>query len=342
MVSDACNARERLTAQRCSGEYGPMDALSDVLRVVRLTGGVFLDARFSAPWSLLGRVEPFDFAPFLASPNDVIGFHYVVEGKLLAKVEGGPSTELKQGEIVPFPRNDHHILASTLDLKPQLAKDIVMQPPGAGIYCVKHGGGGEEVHIVCGYLGVDNGKNPLLTALPPMLTLNVAETPGGAWIAQSFAYAAQQLATPEAGAATIIGKLSELMFVEAVRRYIDALPTQETGWLAALRDPAVGRALALMHMKHAHDWTADELANAVNLSRSAFAERFTALISMPPMRYLTNWRMQVAANRLRDTRQTISQIAFDVGYESEAAFTRAFRRELGEPPAAWRKRMQAA
>lgn len=319
-----------------------MDALSDVLRVVRLTGGVFLDARFTAPWSLLGRVEPMDFAPFLASPNDVIGFHYVVAGKLLAKVDGGLSAELRQGEIVLFPRNDHHVLASSFDLKPELAKDVVLDPPGAGIYSVRYGGGGEEVHIVCGYLGVDDGKNPLLTALPPMLTLNVAETSGGAWIAQSFAYAAQQLGTPEAGAATIIGKLSELMFVEAVRRYIDALPAQESGWLAALRDPAVGRALALLHTKYTHGWTADELASAVNLSRSAFTERFTALIGVPPMRYLTNWRMQIAASRLRDTRQTIAQIAFDVGYESEAAFTRAFRREIGEPPATWRKRMQAA
>jgi AraC-like DNA-binding protein len=319
-----------------------MDALSDVLRVVRLTGGVFLDARFTAPWSLLGRVEPLDFAPFLASPNDVISFHYVVEGNLFAQVDGGASARLSPGEIVLFPHNDPHILASSLDLKPDLAKDIVVDPPGAGIYSLRHGGGGEEVHMVCGYLGVDDGKNPLLTSLPSMLTLNVAETSGGAWIAQSFAYAAQQLATSEAGAATIIGKLSELMFVEAVRRYIDGLPPQETGWLAALRDPAIGRALALLHTKYTQDWTADELASAVNLSRSAFAERFTALIGVPPMRYLTNWRMQIAASRLRDTRQTIAQIAFDVGYESEAAFTRAFRRELGEPPATWRKRMRAA
>lgn len=319
-----------------------MDALSDVLRVVRLTGGVFLDARFSAPWSLSGRIEPADFAPFLDSPAEVIGFHYVVEGRLMAQVEGGPSIELKQGEIVLLPRNAVHILASALDIEPFPAKDVVVQPPGAGIYQVAYGGGGEETHIVCGYLGSDIAKNALLEALPSMLTLNVADTPGGAWIAQSFAYAAQQLATPEAGAATIIGKLSELMFVEAVRRYIDGLPPQECGWLAGLRDPAVGRALALMHTKPAHGWTAEDLASAVNMSRSAFADRFTHLIGAPPMRYLTNWRMQLAASKLRDTRQSIAQIAFDVGYESEAAFTRAFRREMGQPPAAWRKQVQSA
>jgi len=319
-----------------------MDALSDVLRVVRLTGGVFLDARFTAPWSLQGKVEPIDFAPFLAAPRDVIGFHYVVEGRLIAQVEGGPSTELQQGEIILLPRNAVHVLASSLDLEPYPAKDVVTQPPGAGIYQVKYGGGGEETHIVCGYLGTDSVDNPLMAALPPMLTLNVADTPGGAWIAQSFAYAAQQLATPEAGAATIIGKLSELMFVEAVRRYIEALPPQECGWLAGLRDPAVGRALALMHTKPAHAWTAEELASTVNTSRSSFAERFTTLLGMPPMRYLTNWRMHLAATKLRDTRQTIAQIAYEVGYESEAAFTRAFRREMGHPPAAWRKHVLAA
>ena len=320
-----------------------MDALSDVLRVVRLTGGVFLDARFTAPWSLSGRVEPMDFEPFLASPEEVIGFHYVVEGRLMAQVEGGPSVELKQGEIVLLPRNATHVLASALDLKPEPAKDIVVQPPGAGIFSVEYGGGGEETHIVCGYLGSSGGGyNPLLAALPKMLTLNVADTPGGEWIAQSFAYAAQQLAQPQAGAATIIGKLSELMFVEAVCRYIDGLPPAEIGWLAGLRDPAIGRALALMHTKPGEDWTADALASAVNMSRSAFADRFSHLIGVPPMRYLTNWRMQVAAARLRETRQTIAQIAYDVGYESEAAFTRAFRREMGQPPAAWRKQVVSA
>jgi AraC-like DNA-binding protein len=319
-----------------------MDALSDVLRVVRLTGGVFLDAHFSAPWSLSGRVDAMDFEPFLASPDQVIGFHYVVEGRLLAQVEGAPPAALKQGDIVLLPRNATHVLASALDLKPEPARDVVAQPPGAGIFSVRHGGGGEETHLVCGYLGSDGASNnPLLASLPKMLTLNVADTPGGAWIAQSFAYAAQQLAAAEAGAATIIGKLSELMFVEAVRRYIDGLPPQETGWLAGLRDPAVGRALALLHTKPAYPWTADEIAAAVNMSRSAFADRFTALIGAPPMRYLTGWRMQVAANRLRDTRQTVAQIAFAVGYESEAAFTRAFRREMGQPPAAWRRRAQA-
>lgn len=139
------------------------------------------------------------------------------------------------------------------------------------------------------------------------------------------------------GGATVIAKLSELMFVEAVRRYVATLPEESTGWLAGLRDPAIGKALALMHTQVARQWTADELAQAVNLSRSAFAERFTTLIGQPPMKYLTNWRMQIATHKLREGRLSIGQIAFDTGYESEAAFTRAFKRELGVPPATWRR-----
>ena len=313
-----------------------MDALSDVLRVVRLTGGVFLDARFSAPWCIAGRVEPEVFKPFLANPSDVIGFHYVVSGNLLAQTEGGPWVELRQGDIILLPRNGSHTLASAKDLKPAPATNVVIPPPGAGIREVRHGGDGEETHIVCGYLGSDGADTPLASALPPMLTLNIADTPGGAWINQSFAFAASQLANHEAGAASIIARLSELMFVEAVRRYIDRLPPEETGWLAGLRDPAVGRALALMHAQPSRSWTADELAAEARMSRSAFAERFAALIGQPPMRYLTNWRMQIAARRLREG-DPISRIAFDVGYESEAAFSRAFRREKGLPPAAWRQ-----
>lgn len=316
-----------------------MDALSDVLRVVRMTGGLFLDARFTAPWSVSGQIEPLRLQPFAATLDHIISFHYVVSGRLIAEHESVGSVGLGAGDIVLFPRNDPHVLASSLDVKPSPVDDVVMTPPESGIFNVAHGGGGEETRLVCGYLGSDAGINPLLQALPAMLMLNVSQTPAGAWIAESFGFAAQQLARQDAGASTIIGKLSELMFVEAVRHHIEGLSPQESGWLAALRDTQVGRALAMMHTNPAQDWTAEHLAGSVNMSRSAFADRFTQLVGVPPMRYLINWRMQVAAAKLRENRQTIAQIAYDVGYESEAAFTRAFRREMGQPPAAWRKEM---
>lgn len=312
-----------------------MDALSDVLRVIRLTGGVFLEARFTAPWSVAGKVEPEEIRGFMDEPCHVIGFHYVVAGRMIARVEGGETLEVKAGEIVLTPRNDRHILASASDV-PTIPAGVIVGE-GAGIGHLEYGGGGEETRMVCGYLGSDALDNPVVTALPALLKLNVAATPGGAWIAQSFAFAAQQLADGAVGASTVISKLSELMFVEAVRRHVDQLPQEQTGWLAGLRDPAVGKALALMHSEPTREWTAENLAEAVNLSRSAFAERFSTLLGQPPMRYLTSWRMQLAAQKLRENRGTISQIAFDSGYESEAAFTRAFRREMGAPPATWRK-----
>jgi AraC-like DNA-binding protein len=169
------------------------------------------------------------------------------------------------------------------------------------------------------------------------MKVDVAGLPGGDWIGRTFTYAAQTLGDGDPGAATVLAKLSELLFVESMRRYLSGLPPERTGWLAGLRDPAIGRALALLHARVEEDWTAEALAREVNMSRSAFADRFTAVVGQPPIRYLASWRMQLARHKLLETGSTISQIAYEVGYESEAAFTRAFRRDCGLPPAAWRK-----
>ncbi len=315
-----------------------MDALSDVLRIVRLTGGVFLDAEFSAPWCIKSQISPEDCRPFLPEPEHVICFHYVVDGRLLVKYGAEPPLELKTGEVVIFPRNDVHFLGSQIAARPTDAGELMQVPEGGGLYRIIHGGGGDKTRLVCGFLGSEAQRNPLLDSLPSLLTLNVLGTVGGDWIARSFDYAAHETAGHDPGSATVLSKMSELLFVEAVRRYVTNLPPEETGWLAGLRDSAVGRALALIHGRLAEDWTADSLARQVGLSRSSFADRFTALIGEPPIRYLTNWRMQVAAHKLKEGRHTIAQIAFDVGYESEAAFTRAFKREMGMPPATWKKR----
>ncbi|CAN0470623.1 unnamed protein product, partial [Phaeothamnion confervicola] len=199
-----------------------MDALSDVLRVVRLTGGVFLEARFTAPWSIQGKVEPQEVKGFVDRPQHVIGFHYVVSGRLLASTFGGEPVEAVSGDLVIFPRNDLHVLCSASDLKPTPVGAIA--PDSLGLANLDFGGGGEETRLVCGYLGSDAQTNPVVSALPPLLLLNVKETAGGAWIAQSFAFAAQQLAEGAVGAATVVSELSELMFVEAVRRYVERLP----------------------------------------------------------------------------------------------------------------------
>lgn len=316
-----------------------MDALSDVLRVVGLTGGVFMDARFTAPWCVVGNIGPDACKPFMTPPPFVMCFHHVVEGECLVAVEGDEPCRLAAGDIVLLPRNEVHKLGSQLDISPEQTYNLVQPPDGFGLARIEHGGGGAVCELVCGFLGGDAQLQPLIATLPAVMKMSVRDTPGGEWIAQSFRYGARQLADGDPGAATIMAKMSELLFVEALRRYLATMPEERTGFLAGLRDPAVGKALALLHTQVARAWTAEDLAAAVNLSRSAFADRFTALIGQPPMKYLTHWRMQVAAHKLREGRLSIGQIAFDTGYESEASFTRAFKRELGIPPATWRRQI---
>jgi AraC-like DNA-binding protein len=320
-----------------------MDALSDVLRIVGLTGGIFLDARFTAPWSIAGKVGPEHCAPYMAPSAFVICFHFIVEGSCLVGLDGEPPFRAEKGDVVLLPHNELHRLGSTLDIPAIPAMEIVNLTEVSALPQIDHGGGGEACSMVCGFLGADALIEPLISTLPSALILKIHDTPGGEWMSQSFRYGARELASGGPGAATIMSKMSELLFVEAVRRYLMTMPEERRGFLAGLRDPAIGKALALMHSQVGREWTADDLAGAVNMSRSAFAERFSMLIGHPPMKYLINWRMQIAARKLREGRLSIGQIAFDIGYESEAAFTRAFKREIGLPPSAWRKQhMQSA
>jgi AraC-like DNA-binding protein len=314
-----------------------MDALSDLLRVVRLSGGVFLDAEFSAPWCVAAQVGAEDCRLVMVEPARVIAFHYVVAGRLLLQVAAELPVELRSGTIVLLPRNDAHTLASEAGLQPVSGDRLMQADPGGGLARIRYGGGGESAHIVCGFVGTDARHHPLIDALPSTLVLDLNGKPAGEWISSSFRYAAGELAAVRAGSAIVLAKLSEAMFVEAVRCYLETLPADRRGWLAGLRDPVVGRALALLHTQLARAWTAEELAREACLSRSAFADRFTALIGVPPIKYLTTWRMQVAAQRLRESRRSMAQIAADVGYESEAAFARAFKREFAMSPAQWRK-----
>lgn len=317
-----------------------MDALSDVLRVAQLTGGVFLDAEFSAPWCLATRVSRETCAPFLQSSSQIIPYHYIVAGELRLRIEGGdaPDLLLQAGDIVVLPRNDLHRMGSDLDLPPMAGADIIQPSESGGLYTIRHGGGGAQTRMVCGFLGYGGAENnPVVAALPPLLKLKLDEAGAAEWIGSTFRYAAAEIAAGRPGSETVLAKLAELLFVETVRRYAETLPEGHTGWLAGLRDQHVARALALIHREVARAWTVDELGRAVGLSRSALAERFTRLIGMPPMHYVANWRMQVAAQKLLNTSASLAQIAEIVGYESEAAFSRAFKKSCGTAPATWRR-----
>jgi AraC-like DNA-binding protein len=313
------------------------DALSEVLRAVRLTGGVFLDAEFTAPWCIESQIGPEDCVGFGVSPERVVAAHYLMEGEMRVAVDGEPPVELGPGDVVLLPRNDPHRLGSDLSLRPASSHDLIVPPGAAGLAAIRHGGGGARTRMVCGFLAGDLSASPLFSSLPRVLVLRSSRENARAWLESTFRFAAGEVAAGRPGSDTVLAKLSELLFVEAVRACMDALPADRTGWLAGLRDPHVGRALGLLHGRLAHPWTVDELGRQVGLSRSALAQRFTALLAEPPMRYLTRWRLQLAAQRLRESHESVARIAAQVGYDSEAAFNRAFKRELGLPPASWRR-----
>jgi AraC-like DNA-binding protein len=314
------------------------DALSELLRAVRLSGGVFLDAEFSAPWCVSSRIGPEDCRAFGIATEQVIATHYVLDGELWLAVDGEAPLRLGAGDLVLLAHNDLHRIGSDLSHPPVSADDLI-QPAGAsGLATIRHGGGGARAHVICGFLASDLSANPLFASLPRVFSLR-SGTVSRDWVAASFRYAASELAAANPGTDLMLAKLSELLFIEAVRGCIAELPPERTGWLAGVRDPHVGRALGLLHARVAHPWTVDALAREVGLSRSALGERFAALLGEPPMRYLTRWRMQIATLHLRESRDAIAKIAADVGYDSEAAFNRAFKREHGTPPAAWRRAM---
>jgi AraC-like DNA-binding protein len=315
-----------------------MDALSDVLRAAQLNGGVFLEAEFTAPWCIAARVTTQFCAPFLGPTAHLIPYHYVVEGELQASIEGGPAQKLQSGELVLFPRNDNHLLGSDLGLPPVMAGDIIVPSSEGGLHSIRYGGGGTPTRMICGYLGCDSAHgNAVVATLPAAMKLKVDETGPAQWIRSTFQYAAGELARGRPGTATVLAKLSELLFVEAVRRYVEELPADGTGWLAGLRDPPVARALALLHGDLAHPWSVEDLGRQAGMSRSALAERFSRILGMAPMHYLAHWRMQTAAQKLRSTSASLAQIAEAVGYDSEAAFSRAFKKSFGSSPATWRR-----
>lgn len=317
-----------------------MDPLSDVLRSMRLTGGIFLRGEFTAPWAVSARVGPEDCAPFGPAPRNIIAYHYVERGGMLLQVAGHPDIEVGEGEIILLPRNDPHVLASQAGLPPAEVESLIMPASDSGLARLVYGGGGAATGIYCGFLGNETPGDILLSVLPPVLRLKIPQDATGEWIGSTFRFAEVALAGGGERSAVVLGRLAEMLFEEAVQRHVAELPMEEKGWLAGLRDPYVGRALAILHGRPDRHWTTEDLATDVGLSRSAFASRFTDLIGAPPIRYLARWRMQMAARRLADTQDAISRIAFDTGYESEAAFNRAFKRAFGTPPAAWRKERQ--
>jgi AraC family transcriptional regulator, alkane utilization regulator len=322
-----------------------MDALSEVLGAVRLTGAVFLELELRAQWSFLTAPARKIADVLMPEADHVIPFHLVTEGACYARLLDGDPVELRAGDLILFPASDRHVLSAANEAALRLAPFEMAGDSLGGflkrgrIAAHKQGSSGDATRIVCGYLACDARlAEPILLGLPRMLKVSMRDGGTAAWVQSSIKFSVAESASSRPGSAVVLARLSEVLFAEAIRSYMDALPPSESGWLAGLRDRYVGRALALLHERPAHRWTVDQLAKKVGLSRSALAERFNQLIGAPPMQYLARWRTSLAARALRETKASITRVAEDVGYESEAAFNRAFKREFGLPPAAWRRK----
>ena len=321
-----------------------MDVLSEVLKAVKLDGALFYNAEYSAPWCSLSPASRI-MAPFLG-PNarHIILYHLVIEGQGYAHIEGDAQhVPLNAGDIVVFPHGHPHVMGNgapvrTIDNSQELQK-ILSQ----GLKVSRLGGGGEVTKFICGYMACDPQLSQIfLGGLPSIFKVQIRNDASGQWLENSIRYSVADTNGISPGREAVLAKLSEVLFVETLRRYIAVLPADQTGWLAGIRDAEVGKALALLHRKPAHPWTIAGLASEVGVSRSVLAERFRRFLSETPIAYLTRWRLQLGAQLLKTTNSSVLQIAAEVGYESEASFNRAFKRKFGLPPARFRTQSKSS
>jgi AraC-like DNA-binding protein len=318
-----------------------MDALSELLRAVKLSGAMFFNAEASKPWRVgapssnkLGRLV----AP---AASHVIEFHLVTQGTGYIRV-GEETTPFAAGDLLMIPHGDAHEMGNGTGAELTDASTALPSLLTGDLKRSCFGGGGEKTTFVCGYLACEAGLiRPVLAGLPRVVRVNVRTDAAGQWLENSILHGVERVMAAAPGSEVILARLAEVLFAEALQRYLSQLPPGRTGWLAGAGDPTVGRSLAALHRKPAHPWTLDELAEEAAVSRSALTERFARYLGQSPMAYLTDWRIELGAEALRTTSRSVLQIATEVGYESEAAFNRAFKRRFGQPPAQYRRSFRA-
>jgi len=320
--------------------------------MVRLRSAVYFFVSCDGRWAAEAPASRNIAEAVMPGAEHVIEYHVVTRGSCWAAIVGEPPLRLHRGDVVLLPQGDAHVMSSAPGMRadPRVSWYHEMRQHQRPFH-VTHEDAVTRIEpeedapgqptdasttLVCGFIGCDlRPFNPLVSALPRLLHLPVDE--GTAIGEQFLELAVAESSSHRPGSEALLERMSEMMFVDAIRRHAEKLPAESAGWLAGLRDRFVGRALSLMHATPAADWSVEELSRQVGLSRSALHERFVALVGQAPMQYLTGWRMQLASRRLRDTQSSVAAIALDVGYESEAAFARAFKRLVGKPPAAWRR-----
>jgi len=321
------------------------DTLSTVLDAVRLNGAVFFSIEASAPWVAEAPPSAVIGPRVMPGAGHVLEYHVVARGRAWGGIVGGEPVLLEAGDVIVFPHGDPHTMSSAPGMRAEPGIKLHQRPTDLQLpFPLTFGSAGpRDVHVVCGFLGCDaHPFNPLLASLPRTLVVRASHEDGEDPIRQFIRLAVRESTTKRLGGECILARLSELMFVEVLRRHLAALPPGAGGWLGGLRDPVVGRALGLIHAEPARDWSLEELARTVGASRSTLAERFAQLVGQPPMQYLTCWRMQVAASLLARGDAGVATVAERVGYDSEAAFSRAFKKHAGASPGAWRRARGAA
>jgi AraC-like DNA-binding protein len=272
----------------------------------------------------------------------VVGYHLIIEGKALVRLEGAADVPVAAGDIVIIPHGDPHAVTNGAPAQMIDTANFLDHWLAGDVNTTRMGGSGEETHFVCGYFGCERHAAQLfLAGLPSVIKINVRSDAAGQWLEASIRHLLGEAMSGRPGRAVLLSKMAEALFIETMRRYIEELPPESRGWPAGARDKVVGSALALLHRQPDHRWTMTELADKVGASRSVVAERFVQFLGQPPLTYLARWRLQLAARLLQTTQKTIVQVAIDVGYESEAAFNRAFKREFGVPPAQYRRKHTA-
>jgi AraC-like DNA-binding protein len=318
-----------------------MDVLSDVLRTIRLEGALFLHADFHEPWCVDAPASAM-MAPAFQAPSEPLAIcHLVAEGSCWGRLPGGEAVLLEAGDVLVLPHGDAHLIGSGPGHAPMSLEHVVQLrvPELSG---ARYGGQGDRTSLICGWFSYERSiANPLIAALPAIFRSPLGGTPSADWIQASIRHVAHEAATGQPGSSVIAAKVAETLFVESLRRYIQTLPARETGWLAGVRDPQIGRCLTLLHAEPARAWTVAALADAVHVSRSVLADRFQAMVHVPPMQYLKRWRLALAARLLSDGRLNLARVCEAVGYESEAAFNRAFKKEYGLAPGQWRRAGEA-
>lgn len=338
-----------------------MDVLSEVLRVVRLSGAIHFCGQFTRPWAIL--TSPPEMLPerVLPGAEAIIPFHIATAGRCWLSWGTVQPIPIEQGDVLVFARGAQHTLASDPGLTPVSIGSIYRPTPGR-ISILHHGGGGDECRFVCGFLHSDQRFGPLLDAMPALTCIRVRDgairleafTDVGRyaepvrldqdpqWWTAAIDHLVSETAKPGPGNRAVLARLSELLFTELVRWQLSYISEGHGGWLAGLNDAHVGRALSLLHAEPARPWTVEMLARQAGTSRAALGRRFVELVGDTPMQYLAKWRMHVARRQLRESSLGLGEIAARVGYESEAAFSRAFRRLVGVPPASWRQSNMAS